>query len=308
MERVADSQVTVLITGESGTGKELAARTIHRLSSRGTRDMVAVNCAALPEAVLESELFGHCQGAFTGAERDYPGLFAAAHGSTLFLDEIGEMPLAIQAKLLRVLQEREIRPIGSTVSRKIDVRILASTNRDLKAAIRAGSFREDLYFRLGEITLSMPPLRAMREDIPLLLRHFLEIYSAEFRRPMKKISSAALRAACQASWPGNVRELQNAVKRAILLGQEEILPADLELSDDRCLCTDTDLDALAKLDYRTAKESILKKFSTAYFSRLLERNQGNVSATARDCGLERQSLQQLLKRYGISAKQFRNTK
>ncbi len=308
MQLVARSQVTVLITGESGTGKELAARTIHALSDRGDREMITVNCAALPEPVLESELFGHRKGAFTGANRDHPGLFTAAEGSTLFLDEIGEMPLDLQAKLLRVLQEREIRPVGDTRTRKIDVRILASTNRDLKTAMREGAFREDLYYRLGEITLTMPPLRAMADDIPLLSRHFLDCFRREQGLADKTLSPESLRALREAPWPGNVRQLQNTIRRAVLLGAGDVItPADLELDPgDTCLCSDTDLDTLSRMQYRQAREEVLKKFSSAYLHRILIRHQGNVTRAARACGMERQSLQHLLKKYQIRAADYRS--
>ncbi len=307
MERVADSAVTVLITGESGTGKELAARTIHRLSGRNKKEMIAVNCAAIPEAVLESELFGHKKGAFTGADKDHPGLFAAAEGSTLFLDEIGEIPLAVQAKLLRVLQEREIRAIGDTATRKIDVRVLASTNCNLQVGVQEGTFRKDLYFRINEITLPMPPLRMMIDDIPLLSQKLVEQFCAELNRPQKMLSPDAMRVVCGASWPGNVRQLQNVLKRAILLGREDVIdPDDLDLGDGHSLCSDSDIENLIAMDYRSAKIEILRKFSTVYLSKLMSATAGNVSKAARECGLERQSLQHLLNKYGISAQSFRN--
>jgi len=308
MRLVARSTVTVLITGESGTGKELAARTIHALSDRGHREMITVNCAALPESVLESELFGHCRGAFTGADRDHQGLFAAAHGSTLFLDEIGEMALDLQAKLLRALQEREIRPVGGTKTRKVDVRILASTNRDLSSALRAGTFREDLYYRLSEITLTMPPLRAMPDDLPLLALHFLERFSREQDKEPGTFTPEAMQAIVQAPWPGNVRQLQNTIRRAVLLGRgREITPADLDLSpSENCFCTATDLDTLSHMAYRQAKEEVVRKFSDAYLKRLLARHRGNITQAARAGGMERQSLQHLLKKYRISASAFRS--
>jgi transcriptional regulator with GAF, ATPase, and Fis domain len=296
----------VLITGESGTGKELAARAVHRLSSRGNREMIAVNCPAVPESTLESELFGHRKGAFTGADRDHRGLFAAADGSSLFLDEIGALPLQLQTKLLRVLQEREIRPLGSNRTRKIDIRIIASTNRDLQKKMRNGEFREDLYFRLSEIPLSMPPLRTMTGDIPLLTAHFIDLYSRQLGRRRKDISPPALDLLCKAPWKGNVRQLQNTLKRGILLSQGEYIePDDLDLEACEQICGETSLESLVAMDYRQAKDTVLQKFTTAYFSRLLQDNNGNISRTARQCGLERQSLQQLLRRFQISADDFR---
>jgi DNA-binding NtrC family response regulator len=303
---VADSPISVLITGESGTGKELAARTIHRLSSRGKREMIAVNCPAIPESTLESELFGHNKGAFTGADRDHEGLFTAAHGSTLFLDEIGDLPLQLQTKLLRVLQEREIRPLGSTATRKIDFRLIASTNRNLQEKMERGEFREDLYFRLSEFSLVMPPLRTLTGDIPLLAAHFIDLYADQLKRPCRGISPAALDLLCKAPWKGNVRQLQNTIKRAVLLSQNAIIEAeDLDIEACEQVCTETSLAALTTLDYRQAKQTVLQKFCTAYFSHLLRENKGNISKTARQCGLERQSLQQLLRKFQISANDFR---
>ncbi len=303
---VADSPVSILVTGESGTGKELAAATIHRLSSRSSREMVAVNCPAIPESTLESELFGHKKGAFTGADTDHPGLFAAAHGSTLFLDEIGDLPLRLQTKLLRVLQEREIRPLGSIRTRKIDIRIIASTNQDLQEKMKAGEFREDLYFRLSEISLTMPPLRTMLGDVPLLTSHFIDLYSRQLGRKRKDISAQALDKLCKAPWKGNVRQLQNTIKRSVLLSQGQLIePEDLDIEACEEICTETNLEALTAMDYRQAKNTVLQKFTTAYFTRLLQQNKGNVSRTARQCGLERQSLQQLLRKFHISASDFR---
>ncbi len=307
MELVADSAVTVLISGESGTGKELAAQTIHQLSGRGSREMVAVNCAALPEAVLESELFGHRKGAFTGADRNHPGLFATADGSTLLLDEIGEMPMPLQAKLLRVLEENTIRPVGDTSSRKIDTRILAATNRDLGEAVRTGTFREDLYFRINEVTLQMPPLRAMAEDIPLLAMHCIDKFCNGSRRQLKTLSVQAMQVISQAPWPGNVRQLQNVLKRAILLSPGETIEVeDLDLPDCTCLCRNVDIGTLSTMNYQQAKETLLEKFQLAYLEQLLKNNQGNISEAARQGGLKRTSLQRLLKQYRIDAAQYRS--
>jgi DNA-binding NtrC family response regulator len=306
IELIADSTVTVLITGESGTGKELAAQTIHQLSGRGEKEMIAVNCAALPEAVLESELFGHRKGAFTGADRNHPGLFASADGSTLLLDEIGEMPMPLQAKLLRVLEENKIRPVGDTSSLKIDTRILAATNRDLLEAVRLGTFREDLYFRISEITLPMPPLRAMPEDIPLLAMHCVNQFCNASNRPAKAISAKAMQLICQAPWPGNVRQLQNVVKRAILLGPHQTIePEDLDLPDSLCFCGNADIETLSTMEYQQAKEMFLEKFQTAYLNQLLKKSQGNISQAARKSGLQRTSLQRLLKQYRLNADQYR---
>jgi two-component system NtrC family response regulator len=224
VEKVADSDASVLISGESGTGKELVARSIHERSSRNSAPFVAINCAAIPRELLESELFGHVKGAFTGAIKDKTGKFLQANGGTLFLDEIGELPLELQPKLLRALQERTIEPVGGTTPLKLDVRIIAATNLDLESALSAGSFREDLYYRLAVIPLHLPSLRERREDIPLLLRHFCGKHGAA----AVQFDPAALDALLKYHWPGNVRELENLVERALILRTgNTVTPADL---------------------------------------------------------------------------------
>jgi two-component system response regulator HydG len=222
--QAAPSQATVLVLGESGTGKELLARTIHEKSSRSTRAFVAVNCAAIPETILESELFGHERGAFTGATSKKDGRFAKATGGTLFLDEIGELAPAVQVKLLRVLQEGEYEPLGGNTV-KADVRVVAATNRDLQAEVQAGRFREDLYYRLNVIAVTAPPLRARREDVPLLVDHFLGLYCAKNGRPRMNVTREALDKMMDYAWPGNVRELENVIERAVVLARGETLTA-----------------------------------------------------------------------------------
>ncbi|MBK8482612.1 MAG: sigma-54-dependent Fis family transcriptional regulator [Proteobacteria bacterium] len=217
VRRVAPSRASVLISGESGTGKELLARAIHALSERHERSFVAVNCGAIPEALLESELFGHVRGAFTGAFGNKEGLFTAADGGTLFLDEIAELTTALQVKLLRALQERTIKPVGSNSERAVDVRILAASNRNLERAIRDGSFRSDLYYRLNVIAVELPPLRQRRTDIPLLAEHFVRKHAAEAGRPIRGLDAAALARLCDYDFPGNVRELENLIERAVTL-------------------------------------------------------------------------------------------
>ena len=219
IDLVAPTQATVLITGESGTGKELVARAIHERSPRRERPMITVNCSAIPEALFESEFFGHARGAFTGAQRDKPGRFELASGGTLFLDEIGELPLPMQAKLLRVLQEQEVERVGETKARKIDVRVLAATNRDLAAEVEAGRFRQDLFYRLSVFPIENPPLRERREDIPRLAEHFIRVAAKRMNRRPPKFTNAAARQLSARDWPGNVRELQNAVERAVILSQ-----------------------------------------------------------------------------------------
>ncbi|MGL4401873.1 MAG: sigma 54-interacting transcriptional regulator, partial [Luteolibacter sp.] len=219
IDLVAPTQATVLITGESGTGKELVARAIHERSPRRERAMITVNCSAIPEALFESEFFGHVRGAFTGAQRDKPGRFELASGGTLFLDEIGELPLPMQAKLLRVLQEQEVERVGETKARKIDVRVLAATNRNLAAEVEAGRFRQDLFYRLSVFPIENPPLRERREDIPRLAEHFIRVAAKRTNRKPPKFTTAAARQLSVRDWPGNVRELQNAVERAVILSQ-----------------------------------------------------------------------------------------
>ena len=226
VKKVAMSRATVLVQGESGTGKELVARAIHFNSTRANAAFIKLNCAALPESLLESELFGHEKGAFTGAMARRPGRFELAHGGTLLLDEISEIPLSLQAKLLRVLQEREFERVGGTRSIKVDVRIVATTNRNLDEEIEAKRFREDLFFRLNVIPITLPPLRKRPGDVPLLAEHFVERYCRENNRPLKQITPEALEAMAHYSWPGNVRELQNVLERAVVLDADEAIGFD----------------------------------------------------------------------------------
>ncbi len=223
VEKVADTNSTVLITGESGTGKELIARAIHYNSSRRDKPLVIVNCAAIPEELLESELFGHVKGAFTGAVMTHSGRFDAADGGTIFLDEIGDMTLKLQVKVLRVLQEQRFEPVGSTSSHEVDVRIIAATNHDLERAVREGRFREDLFYRLNVIPIHVPPLRERKSDIPLLLAHFIDKFSAESGKPVPNITQEALDKLTQYAWPGNVRELENLIERLLVLKKNDMV-------------------------------------------------------------------------------------
>ena len=301
---VAKTDATVLITGESGTGKELVAKAIHQGSERKDANFVPVNCPALPENILESELFGYAKGAFTDAKQDKRGLFQEAEAGTLFLDEIGDLPINLQTKLLRVLQEREIKPLGHAKSIKVDVRVLASTNRDLKELMAEGKFREDLYYRLNVITVHLPPLRERQEDIPLLSAHFLKRYSKEYHKSGLKLAPGVMDELLRNDWPGNVRELQNTIRRAVILCRG---PA-ISLSDlgpeiqEKCLVTE----ALKGFTYREAKRQLLERFHREYLSGLLSEHEGNVTHAARTCGLERQAFQQILKRYGIKSEDFRS--
>jgi DNA-binding NtrC family response regulator len=230
--KVANQNATVLITGESGTGKEMLARTIHYASRRADKPFVKVNCAALPEHLLEDELFGHEKGAFTDAHAQRIGRFEWAHGGTIFLDEIGEVPPAIQVKLLRVLQEREFERLGSSKTIKVDVRVLAATNRDLAQALQTGDFREDLFYRLNVVPIALPPLRERPDDIPLLARHFIEKYNAETGRHIERLSEETMQRLQEYSWPGNIRELENCIERAVILAETEVIePRHLLLPD-----------------------------------------------------------------------------
>ena len=310
LSRLATSCATVLIRGESGTGKEVAARAIHAMSKRADNKMVAVNCPALPEHILESELFGYTKGAFTGAETDKDGLFLEADGSTILLDEIGDISISVQTKLLRVLQEKEILPLGQTRPVKIDVRVLASTNQNLEEKMARGEFREDLFYRLNVMSVTMPTLSEIAEDIPLLAHHFLAGYVREYEREEMEFTPDALHYLMQKRWKGNVRELQNTVNRATLLCRgSSITPQDLAASSqlNKPILPDPVLTVpfLSEV-YKEAKEKTLIQFSSAYLVHALEQNNGNVSAAARKSGMDRQAFQRLMRRYKISSDIFRS--
>ena len=299
---IGKADVTVLLTGESGTGKDMAARAIHKYSDRSARPFVAVNCPNLPENILESELFGYRRGAFTHATQDKKGLFLEAQGGTIYLDEIGEISPTLQTKLLRVLQEKEIRPLGQTSTLKVDVRIIASTNQYLERRIKENLFREDLFYRLNVVSLRLPPLRERPEDIPLLAQHFLERYCKEFHKPLKTISPGLMSRFMSHYWKGNVRELENVVSRCVLLApgaEVRLEDIDWASSPDRdCLVSSE----VIGLTYKEAKSRVLEQFHREYLTGLLSRHNGNVTRAARDCGLERQSLQQVMRRYGMKAR------
>ncbi|HEX2731336.1 MAG TPA: sigma-54 dependent transcriptional regulator [Polyangiaceae bacterium] len=300
IDRVAATTCTVLVTGESGTGKELVARAVHDASDRSKAPFIAVNCGAIPEALLESELFGHARGAFTGAHANKLGRIAQATGGTLFLDEIGEMPLALQVKLLRVLQSRDYSPIGDTRVLKADVRIVAATNVDLEEAVRDGRFREDLYYRLNVIHVAVPALRERSGDVPALVHHFLEESCERLGRPqIQEISPAAMRILCDYAWPGNVRELANCVERAVLLCRgDTIEPNDLPprvcgLANEARGAQATLPDA--GLDLRRAVES----YENQLIRQALDRCQWNKKRAANLLGLNRTTLVEMLKRKRI---------
>ncbi len=307
IQMVAKTDLTVLITGESGTGKDLTARAIHALSGRSRQSFVVVNCPAVPENILESELFGYRKGAFTHATQNKIGLFQEAHGGTIFLDEIGDINNPIQTKLLRVLQEKEIKPLGDTRSIHVDVRVVASTNRNLEEKIRRSEFREDLYYRLNVLPIVLPPLRERREDIPLLVDHLLAKRCAELGKPLKTVSPELMNLFLKHPWEGNVRQLENIILRGILFApREQIRPEDVGFGEASrggvAPAVDNDL---RQRPYREAKEDALRRFHSEYLRRLLEATHGNVSQAALLCGLERQGLQQIMRRYGIRAEEYR---
>lgn len=292
---VAPSEATVLITGESGTGKELIAKSIHHNSRRKEHPLVIVNCAALTETLLESELFGHEKGAFTGADRKREGRFKQADKGTLFLDEIGETSPIMQAKLLRVIQEKEIQRVGGEATLQVDVRILAATNRDLHAEVKAGRFREDLYYRLNVVTLQAPPLRDRLDDIPLLAQHFMAIYAEKNRKEIKGFSPVAMDKLLKYAWPGNVRELENAVERAVILAVSDYLTEkDLPLSI-------APLDTGKPVVYRSPTDKLrpLEEIEKDAILEALQASRGNKSEAARILGINRKTLHKKLKAYQV---------
>jgi DNA-binding NtrC family response regulator len=289
IERISESSSNVLITGESGTGKELVARATHYNGNRKEGPFIALNCAAIPETLLESELFGYKKGAFTDAKSDKKGLIFEAKEGTLFMDEITEMPPTLQAKLLRVIEEREVRPLGDTVSYPFDVRIISTTNQDIQALIREGRFREDLYYRLKVIDIEIPPLRERREDIPLLIQHFIAKLGKDSKKKVSGVSEDALRILLNYPWPGNIRELENVIQRAITLGQHEmVLPEDLP----PLMTRETEGDALEKaLKMRYTVDQLEKE----YIKRVLIEAGGNKSKAAEFLGLDRKTLYRKLR-------------
>ncbi|MCU0968744.1 MAG: sigma 54-interacting transcriptional regulator [Rubrivivax sp.] len=291
---IAASDASVLLRGPSGTGKELLAQAIHRASPRAGRPFVAVNCGAIPESLLESELFGHVKGAFTGALKDHRGLFQAAHGGTLFLDEIGDMPAALQVKLLRVLQERAVRPVGATAPVPIDVRIVSATHRDLEAMLADGSFRQDLFYRLNVVSLHLPTLAERREDIPLLAQHFLQQVAARHGRRINGFAPEALRLLAGADWPGNVRQLHNVVEQVCALATTPLIPPALVQRALR-------LPGVQVLPYAEAR----RRFEHDYLVGLLKLTDGHVADAARLAERNRTEFYRLLQKHGLTPERFR---
>ncbi len=300
---VAPTDVTVAIYGESGTGKELVARTIHNLSHRHERAFVVVNCGAIPESLLEDELFGHVKGAFTDASKDREGLFAAADGGTMFLDEIGEMPPSLQVKLLRVLQSQEFRRIGDDRDLRVDVRVITATNKDLEKAVASGAFRQDLYYRINVFPLTLPPLRDRREDIPLLAHHFLLKHRDKVGKRVEGFTPAAMEKFLAYHWPGNVRELENKVHHALVLAQSSHLTADEVQLDLNPQARPQSIDLLRP--FRELKRDVVEGFEREYTRELLRRHGGNLAAAARQARIDRKNLWALVKKYRIDLEGFR---
>ncbi|HEY7910407.1 MAG TPA: sigma-54 dependent transcriptional regulator [Blastocatellia bacterium] len=298
LQKVMRSDANILLLGDTGTGKELVARTIHAHSFRQERPFIAVDCAALPENLLESELFGHEKGAFTGANQTTRGLLELAHTGTLFLDEIGELPLALQAKLLRALQERELRRLGSEKIISVDIRVIAATGRDLRAEIAARNFREDLYYRLNVVTLHLPALRERREDIALLANHFLGSFSQQYHRPEMSLAPEVVELFLTYDWPGNVRELQNVIQHVVLMseGSSIDLPdlPDYLIGEDR-----------QELSFQSMREKQSVAVEKTFLVELLRRHRGNISEAAAEARMTRKMIYRLAKKFAIDLEKFR---
>ncbi len=289
---IAQTDASVVVYGESGTGKELIARTIHYFSRRASRPFVPVNCGALPENLLESELFGYKRGAFTDAHADTPGLVEEANTGTLFLDEVGEISTKVQVKLLRFLQEKEVKPLGSNKTLHVDVRIISATNRDLKQAIEEGAFREDLYYRLNIVPIRIPPLRERKEDIPLLANHFLRKFAKEHDKDMTEISPLALQKLVGYNWPGNIRELENKIQQTVVVATADtIRPEDIDLPGEM-------------RSFKEEKSKVVAEFERNYVAKLLSLHEGNITRASRAAGMDRKNFWQLMKKYKVSAQEF----
>jgi transcriptional regulator with PAS, ATPase and Fis domain len=294
--------VSVVIQGETGTGKELVARAIHELSGRKRGPMVVLDCGAIPPNLIESELFGHEKGAFTGAVASRPGAFERANEGTIFLDELGELRTDLQPKLLRVLENREVRRVGGNEVQEVDVRVIAATNRDLVKEIQTGNFREDLYFRLSVINIQLPPLRQRREDIPHIIRKELGDPEIVARHGKKHVSAQAMSVLMQYTWPGNIRELMNVISHVLTFSDGEIidlqhLPARVQGQHQ-----EQPLPFNEHLSFKDAKEQLLENFEREYISQVLKRCDGNISRAARESGLHRKSIERLVKKYALDAK------
>jgi len=302
IDNIASCDVSVLISGESGVGKELAARAIHYLSSRASKPFIPVNCGAIPENLFENELFGHRKGAYTDASLHQDGLVKEAEGGTLFLDEIGVISPYIQVKLLRLLQEKEYKPLGDSKTRKADVRIIAATNKNLKTMVKEGTFREDLFFRLNIVSLSIPSLRGRKEDIPLLVGYFIKKYSREYRKPIKGLSKEAMAALLSYSWPGNIRELENKIQHAIVMAERErITVSDLDIVTAE-IQGSAEIHKLER--FKEAKQRAVEAFEKDYLTFLMAACRGDVVNAALQAGKSRTALWNLLAKYHLHPRQF----
>ncbi len=303
---VAETDATVLIKGETGTGKELIARALHFNSSRKNRPFVRVNSAALTESLLESELFGHEKGAFTGAFKKHIGRFEQADGGTIFLDEVGDIPLSTQAKLLRVLQEKEFVRVGGDAIIQVDVRIISATHSDLEKAVREGKFREDLFYRLHVIPIEIPPLRDRIDDVPLLAFHFMKIYAERFRKNIRDISNDALHSLMSYHWPGNVRELENIIERAVILEKkEQISNQTISMCLTRREKSGYQYFINENLPLKELKEELVNKFEREYVSRLLKRHKGNISEAAKSAGMHYKNFCEKMKKFNLTKWDFK---
>ncbi|MBI3610606.1 MAG: sigma-54-dependent Fis family transcriptional regulator [Nitrospirae bacterium] len=298
VRKVADSDVTVLITGESGTGKELVARAIHRQSPRRDHPFLTVNCASIPESLLETELFGHEKGAFTGAHQQRLGKFELAHEGSLFLDEVGEMPMGMQAKILRVLQEREIERIGGAKPVPVNIRIIAATNKDLAQAVAAGSFREDLFFRLNVVNIHLPPLRERPEDIPALADYFFRVYGEKFKRKATRLGDQIRAWLVRQRWPGNVRELENVIQRAVVLTDGDVLDLN-DLRDAMQPVGGIGQEQIPAGDLRSQRERVSSDIEKKLIEQALAEEKDHRSAAAKRLGISRKHLYNKMKKYGL---------
>ena len=306
IRQVAPTTATVLITGASGTGKELVARAIHQSSLRASKKIITVNCTAIPEQVIESELFGHVKGAFTGAWKDKKGLVEEAHEGTLFLDEIGDLRPRMQTKLLRLLQEGEYRPVGSVETKKADLRFIAATNHNLKEDIREKRFREDLYYRLSVINFEIPPLKERKQDIPLLAYHFLIKYGQIHQKDVRDVSQSAMETLISQNFSGNVRELENIIERGVIFCRKNVLETrDLHLDNQQGSSYVDLAPGVSRLSFKEAKEQMIQRFHRDYIRLLLEENGGNISRAAKAAGIQRQYVHRLMKDAGLTAEDFK---
>ena len=306
IDQVAKSTATVLISGESGTGKELAARAIHYSSYRKDKPFITVNCTAMPEQIIESELFGHIKGSFTGAWKDKRGIVEEANQGTLFLDEIGDLNMAMQAKLLRLLQEGEYKPVGGLITKQADIRFVVATNQNLKKLIEAKQFREDLFYRLNVINLHLPSLKDRKEDIPILAHHFLKKFKLLNDKKISGIDPEAISALMSKSWPGNIRELENCIERGVILCQSDTIKISDILPQEPVAHTSPVFDhSIYTLPFKEAKEIIIKSFHNKYINWILQQNKGNISKAAEQAELQRQYLHRLIKEENINAEIFK---